>query len=388
MSIRERHNLKKQLRGLQAIAPSPRWLAARREVLLQQVRSQMKPMVKPVVPAWREQLLALQSAYSALVSAIAARSIAVATLAVVALFATSGYVVAAADKSIPGDALYPVKLSVENYRLRLARSPQDSVGLQIEFANRRLHELAALQGTDRDTLPQAELLVTDFETRMKSAAATSTEIAATSPEEGLEIARLFDGRVAEYQHSLEATGQATKTAGVSKRVNKALTAVNKASTEALKVIVTQDSKPTPEVTAKLDGKIKEAEAALKVADERLSTGGVKAKSDTNKKAKEQSVVAKTNLAEAKKKLTEGDFQAAIAILQSVEDLVTEVVNSADDEAEEAEKTDEPTGEVKGDEAPDSTEAPASESSSTSNDPAPAASSSIVSPLSKILNLGR
>jgi hypothetical protein len=54
-----------------------------------------------------------------------------------------GAAVAAAD-SLPGDALYPMKLAVEDLRLALASGPEAQVGLALDLADERLAEIEAL----------------------------------------------------------------------------------------------------------------------------------------------------------------------------------------------------------------------------------------------------
>ncbi len=80
--------------------------------------------------------------------------------AIVALMAllVGGGMVMAAD-SLPGDALYPVKLGVERVELRLARSPEAQVRAHLKFARRRAEELAVLGADgrlDEATLAQME----------------------------------------------------------------------------------------------------------------------------------------------------------------------------------------------------------------------------------------
>ena len=61
-----------------------------------------------------------------------------------AVSALGGGTVYASQDSLPGDALYPVKLGTEQARLVLTPSDAAKVGLQLTFANSRLEEMSAL----------------------------------------------------------------------------------------------------------------------------------------------------------------------------------------------------------------------------------------------------
>lgn len=58
--------------------------------------------------------------------------------------AVGGGVTWAASDSLPGETLYPVKLTSENVRLSLASTPQNQVELALQFAGERVAEMAAL----------------------------------------------------------------------------------------------------------------------------------------------------------------------------------------------------------------------------------------------------
>ena len=62
----------------------------------------------------------------------------------VALFG-GGYVTAsAAGAALPGDALYPIKLDLEQARLSLTTNRVRQAELHLEFAQRRMDEITAL----------------------------------------------------------------------------------------------------------------------------------------------------------------------------------------------------------------------------------------------------
>jgi len=74
-----------------------------------------------------------------------AQALALALLLVVFLLAGSTLAVAAAGASLPGDPLYRVKLFGEDLQRQLRTDPQSQISLALEFAGRRVEEMAALQ---------------------------------------------------------------------------------------------------------------------------------------------------------------------------------------------------------------------------------------------------
>jgi hypothetical protein len=64
--------------------------------------------------------------------------------------------VALSARTLPGEPLYPVKLTVENARLTAARSPGQRAELRTQYAGTRLHELDSLvDGGRTDRIPSA-----------------------------------------------------------------------------------------------------------------------------------------------------------------------------------------------------------------------------------------
>jgi uncharacterized membrane protein YgcG len=74
----------------------------------------------------------------------AARLITVLLAAVVGLTALGGGAIWAADGSLPGDWLYPVKLATEDIRLALIPAPGGQVDLALELVGERAEEMQAL----------------------------------------------------------------------------------------------------------------------------------------------------------------------------------------------------------------------------------------------------
>ncbi len=73
----------------------------------------------------------------------------------------------AAQSSMPDDLLYPIKTWSENARLELATSPEKDIDLLLEFADRRVDEMLALENEGSD-IPDP--LLTQLQTHLELAA--------------------------------------------------------------------------------------------------------------------------------------------------------------------------------------------------------------------------
>jgi len=81
--------------------------------------------------------------------ALSTRLIAVLLLVVLGTAALGSGVVWAAQDSLPGDLLYPVKLVTEDLRLALASAPANQVDLALQFVEERAGEVQALAAAGR-----------------------------------------------------------------------------------------------------------------------------------------------------------------------------------------------------------------------------------------------
>ena len=79
----------------------------------------------------------------------AMKFVAVLLTGAVGLTALGGGVAWAASDSLPGDTLYPVKLTTEDARLAFASAPGNQVGLALQFAEERVEEIQALAAAGR-----------------------------------------------------------------------------------------------------------------------------------------------------------------------------------------------------------------------------------------------
>jgi hypothetical protein len=80
---------------------------------------------------------------------------AMAMMAVMLVFVVGGGAVLAADSSMPGSLLYPIKILTENISLKLAASDIEKAELSLTFADRRVEEMNYLM--ERDKLDETHM---------------------------------------------------------------------------------------------------------------------------------------------------------------------------------------------------------------------------------------
>ncbi|OGN91424.1 MAG: hypothetical protein A2Y88_05530 [Chloroflexi bacterium RBG_13_48_10] len=82
------------------------------------------------------------------------RSLAVVLIAIIILFGTSLTVYAAQD-SLPGESLYPLKVISEDIQISLTRSPEDRLDITLDHTNRRVEEITSLLAMGKTISPQS-----------------------------------------------------------------------------------------------------------------------------------------------------------------------------------------------------------------------------------------
>lgn len=73
-------------------------------------------------------------------------------VAMVLVLGGGGVTAYAAQESLPNDALYPLKLQIEDWRLEMTQDPLKDVALMTKFANERVDEIVALANKG-ETIP-------------------------------------------------------------------------------------------------------------------------------------------------------------------------------------------------------------------------------------------
>ena len=125
----------------------PGGLAAGRRWLLDAAAQQRKRVPATQAPTLRKETKPKMKL------ALATKLIGAVLAAVIGIATAGGGVTLAASDSLPGDVLYPVKLTGEDLRLSLASTPESQVELALRFSDERVAEAEAL--ADRgDPVPE------------------------------------------------------------------------------------------------------------------------------------------------------------------------------------------------------------------------------------------
>jgi hypothetical protein len=106
----------------------------------------------------------------------------------------------ASQFSLPGDALYPVKTSLEQTQLGLSLNAARQAELQLEFAQRRLDEVATL--IEEGRYNDIETATSEFEYHIQQAIDTLELVAAGDPARAEELAAKIASALSSYASTL------------------------------------------------------------------------------------------------------------------------------------------------------------------------------------------
>ncbi len=140
-----RQELEPLLRMAAGIQPLPDYRMG--ESVKQSSREKLLRQIKSVRPPARTSFSDILSLGIPRQPAVV-RAVASVLAIIMVILLAGGSTAYAAQNSLPGDALYPVKISTENVRLFIAGNDAAKAKLNIAFANRRLEELSQTSTSD------------------------------------------------------------------------------------------------------------------------------------------------------------------------------------------------------------------------------------------------
>jgi len=198
-------DLYKTLRALRGhergIEPDPSWVRATRERLLMQVKNSMPtPEVMQInrkfsVRIWDQTVRVLRGPIAAV------------TVIVAVIFGGSLASVRAAEKSLPGDPLFGLKLVAEQTQMALESSATGKVKLKVAFTKRRAQELQTIMGkpisqqTERAGTA-ADIINQDLHTLKDQLASVSKDDSSNQARDVAETAKVVDSGVTEVMKTL------------------------------------------------------------------------------------------------------------------------------------------------------------------------------------------
>lgn len=321
-------------RGIQ---PDPAWVLRTRETLLLEINQlektpsiqvdrqlvQSRPWAQRYIPTSFGRIL---------------RGPAVSIASIAGIVLTSSIAsVSAADQSVPGDWLFPVKLATEQTRLAFTTDKSEKLKLKTEFVGRRVDEIKTIATTEVTKKEErmkeaADLLKRDLDTVSNQLNEVKTE---KSTSEVVEAAKLVDQKSDEIVTGLKEV-KSTLPQELKTSVTQAEAAVVSTGVKAVGVLIDvkqesgDDSNVSDEeLVQSISGKVQGLEASLADANQQYlgattgTTLSLGTASTTLQKAK--TLLQENRLDEVAPQL----IQAVNAVAQAESDVAAQTTPSAD-----------------------------------------------------------
>lgn len=234
------YQLLNKIRLIKAVArrtkPDASWVLSTRSTLLMQARNSM-----PIAAVEKRSIVREWIKFFAPIFAVNkwVRTPVVAVTAILlAIFGGSLLSVSAAEKSLPGDLLYSVKLATEQARLAMAKNPQDKVMLKTEFTERRVDEMkkviaSPVSGRTDRVMQTAEALKRDLHTIKKQLGDMQGQ---STPQTVKETAKIVDEKTNAVVQALQESKD-SMTPEEKMKVTEAQVAASDTSVKAIEVLV-------------------------------------------------------------------------------------------------------------------------------------------------------
>ena len=116
------------------------------------------------------------------------------------LFGGAGMTALAAQAALPGDVLYPIKTSMEQAQLALSASPAGRANLQMEFAERRLLEIAGL--IEEDQFQEIPAATDRFEAHIRNIMVEVEDVANRDPQQAAGLSAQVSDALTRYAYTL------------------------------------------------------------------------------------------------------------------------------------------------------------------------------------------
>lgn len=243
-----------QLKQLKNISPSQEWLKDNKAQLMSRFFTDQPSSDPGLHPHWEMLLLKTAGVFVLVIFAIAG---------------TLG-IVSAAQNSLPGDLMYPLKIVVEKAQAKFVASEGAKADLKTEFASRRMREFRQLIDKPEVSAKQDQKIAQAVGNFQKEINDVNQLLNKTKDNESavkaVAVAKQLNLEVVKYENTLT---QANKTLSepLQKDVQEAIDSVEKTKMASLKVIIEksdpeQDPALTQAVTSQVAAKIEKTETQL------------------------------------------------------------------------------------------------------------------------------
>jgi hypothetical protein len=116
------------------------------------------------------------------------------------LFGGVGMTAFAAQSALPGDVLYPVKTNIEQVQLTLSTNPSGRAQLQLEFAERRLLEIAGL--IDEERFQEIPAATDQFEAHIRNVKVEVDDVANRNPDQASRLSAQVSDALTRYTFTM------------------------------------------------------------------------------------------------------------------------------------------------------------------------------------------
>jgi len=349
MSSREFNRSLKDLKKVASgIRPDPAWVSRTRSAIVMRAR---KDLVE------REAISTARYFFpSALVAAVRGPAMALASVVLVILGGSIASV-RAAENSLPGDLLYPVKIAAEQTQIIFAKTDTDKLSLKAEFVGRRVDEMKVIAASDtpeKDSRIKqaAEGLKRDLDTVKNQLHDVASD---APPAQVAEAAKLIDQKSAELAVALKdvKTGMSDS---AKTTVTEAEVAASSAGVRAVQVLISTHNVPEvkemmsdAELLSVIQNRIHGMETGITDATQKiLDTNGTsteknlmigsatgtlsvpKTATTSTKESFDQITSARTTLAETKQLVAENNLGALSDKLSEAAKAVATVEKTAEE----------------------------------------------------------
>ncbi len=223
----------KELEGIKLDASSK---AAKKEILMMQIRSQIDEKRKDPVNYFdyvKEglDLFIPQKAINAV--RFACRPVVAGVMAMVLALGGGAAAVNASRASLPGDALYAVKIAGEKARVVFSFDESKKAALNLEHVGKRVSELDEIIKGEKAGKDNVRLAISNIKKDIKEVSDNLSKAQESmDPAQTMVIARNIDDKVNEYQRSIKSVKKEAESLSM-ENMNDVLIALNEAGNRAL-----------------------------------------------------------------------------------------------------------------------------------------------------------
>ncbi|MFA5358316.1 MAG: DUF5667 domain-containing protein [Patescibacteria group bacterium] len=188
-----------KLKEIKTGQPDSEWVKRNRDILLYQVKAQQSSRFEMFSKdganyTWSVFRLLFPTSFAYRLTAV--------VCLMLVLIASSSVTTTWADRSLPGDFLYPVKLTSERVQLAFTFDQESETKLQVEFAGKRLQEVEQISLGDESDVNKADKIKTSLNGYKKNIQQVKNDLEKinkeSEPGKAAELASLVSKQVGDY----------------------------------------------------------------------------------------------------------------------------------------------------------------------------------------------